>query len=185
MRTVGCALVHYPVEDREGRTVTSAITNIDLHDIARSALTFGLSGFWVVHPIEAQRALAERIREHWVNGSGGRRIPDRVPALSLLNIVDSLETAQRALGPDTELWTTSARLPSEPGLSLVDARSALATDGPPVLLVFGTGWGLAREVHARAAAHLHPVGSPRQDGYNHLSVRAAVAILFDRLLGVP
>jgi hypothetical protein len=185
MRRVGCVLAHHPVEDREGRTVTSAITNIDLHDISRSALTFGLEGFWVSHPIEAQRALAHRIREHWVHGSGGTRIPDRIPALSLLNIVESIEHAKAALGEGTELWTTSARLPGASGLSLADGRAALQGDGPPVLLVFGTGWGLGKEVHAQAAAHLHPVLSPRADGYNHLSVRAAVAILLDRLLGVP
>lgn len=184
MRTVGCALVHHPVADRQGRVVTSAITNIDLHDVSRSALTFGLCGLWVTHPVSAQRTLAERIREHWVEGSGGRRIPDRVPALSLLRVVERLEDALLELGPDTELWTTSARPPSARGLSLPDARESLLGSGPPVLIAFGTGWGLCEEVHERAHAQLHPIESPRPDGYNHLSVRAAAAILFDRLLGV-
>ena len=57
--------------------MTTAITNLDLHDIARSAHTYGLSDFFVAHPIAAQRELAERVREHWVTGSGARRIPDR------------------------------------------------------------------------------------------------------------
>lgn len=184
MRRIGCALVHHPVLDRQGERVTAAITNIDLHDISRSALSFGLSGFWVTHPIAAQRTLAERIREHWVEGSGGRRIPDRKPALALLNVVESLDDALAALGEDTQVWTTSAQRLNGSVLTLETARSELAQDGPPVLLVFGTGWGLAPEVHARAAVHLSPIASPRSDGYNHLSVRAAAAILFDRLLGV-
>jgi hypothetical protein len=139
---------------------------------------------WVAHPVAAQRTLAERIREHWVEGSGGRRIPDRVPALSRLHVVPTLDDAIAALGPDTELWTTSARA-SAGGLPLAQARAQLQQAGPPVLIAFGTGWGLCPEVHERAAARLDPVQSPTAEGYNHLSVRAAAAILFDRLLGVP
>jgi hypothetical protein len=30
---------------------------------------------------------------------------------------------------------------------------------------------------------LDPIRSPRADGFNHLSVRAAAAIIFDRVLG--
>ena len=54
-----------------------------------------------------------------------------------------------------------------------------------VLLVFGTGWGLAPAIIERAAVRLCPIESPRPDGFNHLSVRAAAAIIFDRLLGRP
>lgn len=184
MRRVASVLVHHPVLDREGNVVTAAITNIDLHDISRSSLSFGLTDFFVVHPVEAQRVLADRIREHWVLGSGGRRIPDRKPALAQLRVVPSLDHVFEALGAETELWTTSANPVRSAPTSLFEAREVLRGVGPPVLLCFGTGWGLAPEVHARAARHLEPIASPRADGYNHLSVRAAAAILFDRLLGV-
>ena len=50
-------------------------------------------------------------------------------------------------------------------------------------MVFGTGWGLAPAVDARSGCRLAPIESPRTDGFNHLSVRAAAAIMFDRLLG--
>lgn len=183
VREVSCVLVHYPVLDRQGAIVTAAITNIDLHDIARSAHTFGCSAFYVVHPVTAQRALAERIREHWVEGSGGVRIPDRKPALSDIVVVDAIETAIERCGPGTELWTTSAKEIPTGILELGQARTTLSQPGPPVLLAFGTGWGLADSVHERAAVHLAPIRSVRSDGYNHLSVRAAAAILFDRLLG--
>jgi hypothetical protein len=59
----------------------------------------------------------------------------------------------------------------------------------PVLLVFGTGWGLAPSVLAAADVRLAPVYrdpllmAPGEAPYNHLSVRAAVAIILDRLLG--
>jgi hypothetical protein len=37
MTRVAVALLHYPVLDRSGATVTTSITNLDLHDMARSA----------------------------------------------------------------------------------------------------------------------------------------------------
>ena len=179
-RRVALALVHHPVLDRGGQVVTTAVTNLDVHDIARSSHTFGVSDFFVVHPVSAQRELVTRIRDHWVEGSGARRIPDRKPAMEVVRIVPSLDDAVAALGDGTELWTTSAA----PGgtLPFASARAALETGGPPVLLCFGTGWGLASEVMGRASARLPPISSPRADGYNHLSVRAAVAIILDRLL---
>jgi hypothetical protein len=185
MRRVACALLHHPVLDRAATIVTSAITNIDLHDISRSSHSFGLTDFFVVHPVLAQRTLAQRIRDHWVDGSGGKRIPDRMPALSSMRIVPALDDALTALsaeGEVPELWTTAARAGTN-SLSYADGRLRLAESGPPVLICFGTGWGLAPEVHERARFQLEPIQSPRADGYNHLSVRAAAAIIFDRLLG--
>jgi hypothetical protein len=188
MRRIACALVHHPVLDRGGTVVTSAITNIDLHDISRSALSFGLTDFFVIHPVEAQRTLALRIRSHWVEGSGGKRIPDRMPALGAMRVVSSLRDAVEDLGEGAahpvELWTTAARPGGASPLTFVEGRARIIGEGPPILVCFGTGWGLAPELHAQAAFQLEPIRSPRADGYNHLSVRAAAAIVFDRLLGV-
>ena len=183
MRRLACALVHFPVLDRQRAVVTTAITNLDLHDIARSAFTYGLSDYFVVHPIAAQRTLAEKVREHWTSGSGARRIPDRSPAMQNLRVVTDLDEAIRALGADVELWSTGAA-EREGSVSFEAARQRLRTPGPPVLLLFGTGWGLADEVAERAQLRLEPIRSPRTDGYNHLSVRAAAAIMFDRLCGL-
>ena len=68
-------------------------------------------------------------------------------------------------------------------VTLREARTRLDGEGRPVLLVFGTGWGLADEVIAGADALLEPVRAREATGYNHLSVRAACAILLDRRLG--
>ncbi len=185
MRRIAAALLHHPVLDRGGDVVTTAITNLDLHDLARSAHCYGLSDLFVVHPIAAQRELALRVRTHWTEGSGARRIPDRKPALQLLRIVEHLEHVVSALGgPDAvELWTTSARAGDRAILSFDEARQRLGAAGPTVLLVFGTGWGLAPAVDQQSRFRLAPIESPRSDGFNHLSVRAAAAIAFDRLLG--
>jgi hypothetical protein len=180
-RRVAAALLHYPVLDRQRAIVTTAITNLDLHDIARSAHTYGLSDFFVVHPIGAQRELARRVQEHWISGSGARRIPDRTAPMQIVRVVSVLEDVLAALGGQPELWVTSASA-ADGLLEYSTARARLESEGPPVLIVFGTGWGLAGEVCARAAFRLAPIRSPRPDGYNHLSVRAAAAIIFDRLL---
>jgi hypothetical protein len=185
MRRVAAALVHHPVLDRGGEIVTTAITNLDLHDLARSAHCYGLSDLFVAHPIAAQRELALRVRTHWTEGSGARRIPDRKPALEMLRIVENLEEVVSALGGPSavELWTTGARVRDRSALAFGEARQRLGAEGPTVLLVFGTGWGLAPAVDEGAQFRLAPIESPRSDGFNHLSVRAAAAIVFDRLLG--
>jgi hypothetical protein len=102
--------------------------------------------------------------------------------MSILSVVAALDDAIDALGPNAEVWTTSA-VSRPTSISHATARERLHAEGPPVLIVFGTGWGLADSVCDRAHAHLEPIRSPRSDAYNHLSVRAAAAILFDRLCG--
>jgi hypothetical protein len=179
---VAVALLHYPVLDRQGDRVTTAITNLDLHDIARSSHTYGVSPFFVSHPVQAQRELASRVQRHWVDGSGARRIPDRRPPMMGLRVVESLDAAIEHLEPPVDLWATSAK-GGDGRLSFARARELLRADRPgAVLVVLGTGWGLAPEVLERARYILAPIDSPRSDGYNHLSVRAAAAIIFDRLL---
>ena len=186
--SLSVVLVHHPVLDRDGNHVTTAITNLDLHDMARSARTYGLAAVYVVHPIEAQRQLAESIRAHWATGTGKRRIPDRSLAMELLRIVPSLDDVYAELGgaagrAGVEVWTTAAK--AHPGglATYPEARARLATVTRPVALLFGTGWGLARPLIDDADVRLTPIRAAADSGYNHLSVRAACAISLDRLLG--
>ena len=186
MRRIAIALVHYPVLDREGAAVTSAITNLDVHDIARTALTYGLDAYYVVHPIEAQRLLVERIKEHWISGSGGKRIPDRIAPMRLVQVVPTLDDAMAnfADGSTAWTWTTSASNQiHHRALSHRQAATALREPGPPVLMLFGTGWGLPKAMHDAATNQLEPIRMGHEGAYNHLSVRAAAAITLDRLLG--
>ena len=53
------ALVHYPVMNRKGMPIGSALTTIDMHDIARASRTFGIKGFYVVTPFADQADLAD------------------------------------------------------------------------------------------------------------------------------
>ena len=180
-RSLAIALVHRPVLDKEGLVVTTALTNIDVHDLARSGRTYGCTDYFIVHPVEVQRELTSRIVGHWTDGSSAKRIPDRKDALSIVRAVPTLEDAVTALGPEVEVWATAARvLAGKEALTFAAARERLeSTAGGPVLLVFGTGWGLAPEVIDRAHAVLEPIRGV--DAWNHLSVRSACAIALDRL----
>ncbi|MEM1031620.1 MAG: RNA methyltransferase [Myxococcota bacterium] len=184
-RQLAVALIHHPVVNREGAVFTTTLTGLDMHDMARSARTFGAEALHIVHPYAAQREMAERIRRHWVDGPGGRRIPDRATALRGVTF-DADVAAMRARYPhgEIELWTTAAQPHGEALTSYPDARARLAGEGPPVVVCFGTGWGLDPQFIATADVRLLPIEGVGDD-YNHLSVRAACAITLDRLLAGP
>jgi hypothetical protein len=185
MSSVALALVHHPVLDRQGAVITTAITNLDLHDLARSACTYGVRSLFIVHPVLAQRELALRVKTHWVGGSGARRIPTREPAMSLLEVVPSLDDVHAALGGRAriDIYATSARSEDRRTLGYSDARSRMATSDRVPLVLFGTGWGLASSLLDDADVLLAPITGASETGYNHLSVRAACAIILDRLFG--
>jgi hypothetical protein len=179
------ALLHYPVRDREGATVTTAVTNLDVHDIARSSRTYGVGRYYIVTPIEAQHALVHRITEHWTTGAGRRRMPERHEALALCEPVATLEAAlddaAARHGRRPKLIATAARRVDRAPTVFAELRAALQSSTEPHLLLFGTGHGLADALLERADYLLEPI--PGAGPYNHLSVRAAAAIVLDRLLG--
>lgn len=184
MPRVYCALVHHPVLDRDGREVTTSVTNLDVHDIARSARTYGLAGYFVVIPIEAQHPVVQRIIDHWSSGAGIRRFPERTEAVSLVSLASTVDDAIAVIeareGEPPRLVATSAR--RGPGRSSYAAEADRMRSGPrPTLILFGTGHGLSPTVLARCDATLAPIEG--ETAYNHLSVRAAAAITFDRLFG--
>lgn len=182
---VYCALVHHPVRSRDGRVITSAITNVDVHDIARSSRTFGLAGYFVVSPIAAQRLLVDRILEHWREGAGARRVPERTKALSRCHPIDSIESAVAAITAEAgapRIVVTEARPElATRAVSFGEMRTRLAEATQPSLILFGTAHGLHPDVIDRADVVLEPIEGGAD--YNHLSVRAAAAITFDRLFG--
>jgi hypothetical protein len=183
------ALVHHPVYDKHGDVVTSAVTNIDVPDIARSCRTYGAAGFYVVTPVEAHRGLLRRVLQHWEADEQRDYNPSRNEALALLRLVPDLEGAgidiESRYGAVPRMFATSAR-PLPGAVSFEEMRERLDEKGPPWLMLLGTGSGLTDEVVARCEAVLEPilgcsVGPSGAAGYNHLSVRAAAAILLDRL----
>ena len=176
------ALVHHPVVDRNGRIVTSAITSLDIHDLARSACTFGVRTFFIVHPIAEQREFASSVIDHWRFDFGRAFDSRRREALELVRIVIDLDeaasVAERTSGARPLMVHTSARTMG--GETFVDVgRRLLEPNGRPLIVVLGTGFGLAPEMEARCDVILEPIRGFAN--YNHLSVRAAGAIILDRL----
>ncbi|MEN8200751.1 MAG: RNA methyltransferase, partial [Thermodesulfobacteriota bacterium] len=107
-------LVHHPVVNKIGEIIGSAVTNLDLHDIARAARTYGVDNYYIVTPYEDQQQLVDEILEHWRSGHGARYNPARKEALELIEVADSLETVidrvAEKRGHPALLLTTSARV---------------------------------------------------------------------------
>ncbi len=181
-RRVYVALLHYPVNDRRGRVVTTAVTNLDIHDISRSSRTYGVERFYVVTPIGRQQELVLTILRHWREGPGATINPERREAFLLTEVRGSLDEVLADISENTgcraRIVVTGAGFSS--GLTAYgELGKRMDEGGDPYLLVFGTGSGLAAEVVERADFVLEPL---RGDGeYNHLSVRSAVAVVLDRL----
>ena len=177
------ALIHHPCVNKAGEVYTTSITNLDVHDIARSSATYGLDAYYIVTPISAQKDLANAIATFWESGARGIKVPTRAQALKLVKVVHSVEDAiaaeEKILGARPLVTATSAK-PLENSLSYADAREKFEND--PSLLLFGTGFGLAKAALDHATVRLPPVGS--EHAYNHLSVRSAVAVILDRLRGI-
>ena len=179
---IDVALIHYPVVNRTGELIGSAVTNLDLHDIARAGCTYGVENYWVVTPDTQQQELVGKIVAHWTGGYGGSVNPHRKDALSLIRICSGLDDVVNGI---TEKWglrplvlATCAR----PGQKTIEFEAVrdMISEGRPLLLLFGTAWGLAQEILTGADEILPPLRGVGE--YNHLSVRSAVSITLDRLL---
>ena len=178
------ALVHYPVYNKHHEVVTSALTNLDQHDIARSSKTFGLDRFYIVTPSIEQRKLAERISGHWQSGWGADYNPDRRQALDIVRVTPSLSSAvadyQSGFDKKVSVAVTGAAHRTG-SIALLEFRELLQENDQPYLLLLGTGWGLTDEIFEDADLILQPIAG--NGTYNHLSVRSAAAIMLDRLRG--
>jgi hypothetical protein len=177
------ALVHYPVVNKHGNIITSAVTNLDLHDISRVVKTYGVGSFYVITPLADQKALIRKIVSHWVKGAGATFNPKRREALELITIKDTLNDVidhiHENCGNLPKTVVTSAGS-SNHDISFKRFREMLQ-NGTPYLLIFGTGWGLSKQFMGEADYILYPILG--NTDYNHLSVRSAAAIILDRLFG--
>ena len=70
-------LLHEDMEDKQKALVTTSLTLIDVHDIARSSTTYGVSNFFVAHPSPALRKLGRTLKSHWEEGHGANYNPNR------------------------------------------------------------------------------------------------------------
>lgn len=173
------ALVHHPVRNRLGEEITSTIDHFDVMDGSRLALTYGLTRLFVVNPVPAQQALVERLIRH---GTPSAERDETRGDLGLVAWAPDLETVIDRLTADgarpTVVATTAKR--AVDAIDFAAVRERLHA-GEPMLLVLGKAWGLAPRVIEGADLRLAPIDGGT--AFNHLSVRSAMAIMVDRLLG--
>lgn len=176
------ALVHYPVVNKNGDVITSAVTNLDLHDISRTAKTYGIKSFYVVTPLTDQKALVEKIISHWTDGLGAKYNPKRREALKLIRIEETLEKVVDDIGKSYSVPPKTVVTSAKNGFRKISFGKfrEILKDGKPYLLVLGTAWGLSDDFIIDADYVLAPVRGSTD--YNHLSVRSATAIILDRLM---
>jgi tRNA (guanine37-N1)-methyltransferase len=179
------ALVHYPVYNKDLKIVTTAFTNLDVHDIARASRTYGVKGFFLVHPVQEQRNLVEKVLRHWTEGPGISYNPTRNEALNLVQIKSSLDEAleeiEKIEAMRPKIVVTDAR-PRENSVGYLGLKEEIRIGKEPYLILFGTGWGIAKELIEGADYVLKPIEGLTD--YNHLSVRSAAAIILDRLFSI-
>lgn len=193
-REVFVVLLHSPIVNRHGEEVTTAVTNLDIHDIARSCKTYGIKRYFIVNPEAEQEKLVGSILGHWNEEVAAVYHPSRAQALGNVRFLRTFEEAfneasflsqgQRpyVVMPDAkplpESWSyQQLRERMEAGVLSEDDNGS-----QPVVIVFGTGWGVSPKFYGQVDRFLAPLKGGGT--YNHLSVRAAAAIILDRLFSV-
>ncbi len=168
--------------NKNGDIIASAITNLDIHDVARCAETYGAKRFYIINPFEDQQRLIKRICRHWTEGFGAGYNKHRRDAMSLVSIAASLEVAISEIesneGETPILMATDAARNTIKNINYNVAKKIVASNRK-VMILFGTAWGISKELIEKSDYILEPIFGVSD--YNHLSVRSASAIILDRL----
>ena len=177
-------LVHSPVYNKKGEIVCTSVTNFDIHDISRTCRTYGVNQYHIIVSVDAQKKLTERIIGYWQEGFGAEYNKDREEAFERTRVYESIEKSieeiKKREGKTPKIVTTSAKIFSN-SIDYKTLSEKVLNDEEPYLILFGTGWGLIDEVMQKSDYILHPIRGNSE--YNHLSVRSAVSIILDRLIG--
>ncbi len=118
-------------------------------------------------------------------GVGSKFNPYRRTALQNVNTASSVEAAIKDWGTDCFTVATHARpVPGTKFYSIPELRSEIRQpEAKPCFLLFGTGFGLTEDFMKSCTGVLESIrGAPPND-YRHLSVRSAVSIYLDRIMG--
>lgn len=177
-------LVHYPIYNKRMNIIAGAVTNFDIHDISRTCRTYDVKRYYIIHPLDVQKEIISKILNYWQEGYGKVYNPDRADALARVSWQKDIETAaldvEAQTGKKPYIVTTDARIYPNT-VSYTFMRKQLQEGDRPILLLFGTGFGIEAETMKSFDYILEPVYGPCN--YNHLCVRSAAAIILDRLAG--
>lgn len=179
------ALIHYPVYDKNSRIITSSIVPYDIVDISRASKTFGVKSFYVIHPFKNQRNTIKRIINFWTKEEGSFYNLDRKEALSLVKVKRNLNEAlldiEKIEKRKPKIILTSAKK-YEKSIDYQVLKKLIIND--PILIIFGTGWGIVIN-KIKYDFILEPIiGFPKENNYNHLTVRSACSIILDRIINL-
>lgn len=177
-------LVHYPIYNKRMNIIAGAVTNFDIHDLSRTCRTYDVKRYYIIHPLDVQKEIISKILNYWQEGYGKVYNPDRADALARVSWQKDIETAaldvEAQTGKKPYIVTTDARIYPNT-VSYTFMRKQLQEGDRPILLLFGTGFGIEAETMKSFDYILEPVYGPCD--YNHLCVRSAAAIILDRLAG--
>jgi len=181
------ALMHYEVlvgeSKEEGKT---SVTSLDVHDIARSAKTFGIKNHFIVTPLIDQQKIVKKILGFWQSDIGLDYNKSRFESVKNVRLASSIEDVISAIeekeGKKPIIIVTSAKSYQKDNVISYHDHQKIWSKNRPVLFVFGTGQGLSDVIIDQADYILAPIEG--FSDYNHLSVRSAAAIVFDRWLGI-
>lgn len=178
---VSIGVVHYPVYDKRGDVVATSITNLEIHDMARTCMTFGIDLCYIVSPLAKQREIAEKLVHHWIHGYGATYNPVRGEALRKVRIKADIDEMIADFGVERRPFIVGTSSRAREGMTMTCGEfDGFVKKGlQPSLVLFGTGWGLTDEVVGRCDKMLEPISGAGD--YNHLSLRVALGIILDRI----
>jgi len=178
---VSIGIIHYPVYDKRGNVVATSLTNLEIHDMARTCMTFGIDLCYIVSPLARQREIAERLINHWTHGYGATYNPERGEALKKVRIRPDIDAVLADFGSSRRplIIGTSSRRREGKTMSSGEFHDLVTKGLEPALVLFGTGWGLTEEVVDLCDRMLEPISGAGD--YNHLSLRVALGIILDRI----
>lgn len=176
-------LVHHPILDRHKNIVATNITNFDIHDIARACKVYGVEKYYIIHPIVEQLMFVERVLDHWRTGVGAKYNDYRRRSLEPVKVASSVEQAREDWKGTLVIGTHARPVNGVRQWTCKELKEKLAEPEQRVLLLFGTGYGMTDDLMQTMDGVLESIkGAPPQD-YRHLSVRSAVSIYLDRVMG--
>ena len=166
----------------------TSVTSLDVHDIARSVATYGLENYFIVTPLVDQQKIVQTLLDFWASPEGADYNIKRHEALAKVIIASSLEEVREHISQKEHsnplLIGSSARASEyfrhSNAITFYDQSKVWAHD-QPVLFVLGTGRGLSPSILEHCDFMVPPIKG--YTSFNHLSVRSAAAVVFDRWLG--
>jgi hypothetical protein len=172
------------VYNKNREIIATSVTNLELHDIARSCMTFGIELCYIVTPLTKQRQISEKLIHHWEYGYGATYNPKRSTALKRVKITNNFSEMLEEIkinGNPIIIGTSSHDRAAEKMIGYRELRALTEKEKRPFLMLFGTGWGLTDGTTDLCEKMLVPIKGAGE--YNHLSLRVALGIILDRIFG--